>query len=128
MKKFLLPLIFVGGALAGALANRWCGFHWRHQPPKPEEFAAHLAKDLSLDQGQRTQVRDILVAEQAKIQALHSKTRGDFEALRKETHARLNGVLKPEQQAKFDALSAKWEACHKKDWGGPGGPPSPPEP
>ena len=67
----------------------------------PEEHLAKLQEELNLDAQQTEQIRAIFGEQHAK-----------FQALREETHARIQEVLNDEQRARLEELHAEFKERH----------------
>jgi periplasmic protein CpxP/Spy len=70
--------------------------HEMESPAMCKMRTEHLAKELGLNDEQKTKVEAIFAAQKEKIKALHE-----------ETDASIKAILTPEQQTKFDALQAQ---------------------
>jgi Spy/CpxP family protein refolding chaperone len=88
----LLLAVFLAGAGAGAaglaLGQRAFGHEGRRGRP-----LERLSRELDLDAAQRREIRDILLRQRARMRPLFEETRQQIRAL-----------LRPDQQARFDAL------------------------
>jgi len=124
MKRLIVAFVFLLGMVAGALISRLTPALWRPSPPRPEEIAARMARDLSLDGAQHDKLLELFQAYDPKMRALQKETQERFNALKKEIDGHIEEILTPDQKIKFAALRAKWESHH-----GPGfGPMPPPRP
>ena len=63
--------------------------------------AGHLAKALGLSADQQTKLDEIFKEEHEKFKALHE-----------ESHSKINGVLTPEQQEKWEKLQSEHKGKH----------------
>ena len=88
----LLLAIFLAGAAAGAaglaLSQRALGHEGRRGRP-----LERLSRDLRLDPAQRTEIGAILLRQRERMRPMFEETRQEIRA-----------VLRPDQQARFDAL------------------------
>ena len=118
MKRYFIALVALG-ALSPAFAQS--------APPRPdpEKFLERLTVVLDLDDYQKAEVKKVLEAQRAKMEAQREQfkasgerpsfeeMRASHEAAKKETEEALSSVLTAEQLKKFDAFMA--------DRGPPGG-------
>ena len=88
----LLLAVFLAGAAAGAaglaLGERAFGHDGRRGRP-----LERLSRELDLDPAQRREIGAILVRQRERMRPLFEETRQE-----------IRGVLRPDQQARFDAL------------------------
>lgn len=122
MRRGPYVVVFLIGILIGAVGHRLIGGRRRPRVPDPDRLVARLTSELNLTGAQQEQARVVIVDEQAKMKALHDKDAAEFEANRKEIHDRLAAILTPEQKERFEALIARSQARHAKDWPQPGRP------
>lgn len=61
-----------------------------------------MAKELGLNDTQRSQVETILNDEKKKVEAVFNEEKMKLQAIQHETHASLQAVLTPEQMQKLD--------------------------
>jgi hypothetical protein len=115
---FLLGLII--GSAGGAAWQRRSFRNFMRRGPNTERMLNKLSGKLDLDAGQRKSVESVLLAKSAELEKLHKETRDSFERVRLSTQDEIRKVLKPDQQKKFDELSARWEQRHKRWWGDEG--------
>jgi hypothetical protein len=109
----LLPALlaaFALGAAAGAWAHRMGGRRHRMSPPSPQRMVAKIDRVVGLDDGQRRAVEGLLEARRPDAETLHRETFEKMEALRRSVSADIRALLRPDQQAKFDAMSERMEA------------------
>lgn len=71
---------------------------------KKERMLNKFSKKLDLNEEQKTQVSTIFEDKFKKMEELHNAKRDEIRA-----------VLTPDQQSKFDQITAKWET-RKKRW------------
>lgn len=112
-------IAFVLGAAAGSWAQRMRGPRRGLLPPPAAKIVARLSRELALDAGQRGAVLALLEARRPATEALHKETFDKMEVLRRSAQTEIRALLRPDQQAKFDAFSARMEARRRKHWGGP---------
>lgn len=104
----------------------------------PEHRVEMMQRRLNLSESQTAQVKAIFAEGQTKMEALRANSslapqdrHAQMEEMRKGMLARINGVLTPEQQAKFEEMQAKMrekqrerQQASQNDTGAP--PPPPP--
>lgn len=115
----VFALAFVLGAAVGSWAQRMRGPRHRMMPPPAAKIVAKLNRELTLDEAQRGAVLGLLEARRPAAEALHKETFDKMEALRLSVQAEIRALLRPDQQAKLDAFSARMEARRRKRWGEP---------
>jgi hypothetical protein len=123
MKRSTLLFVFVLGLLAGAALHRLCASLERPRPPRPEEIAERLAGELALDDAQKARVLEIFRRNDPKIRALRASALDQFDAIRKDMDAQIEGMLTPVQKDKFRVFQARMTE-RLKEWDG-AGPPHP---
>lgn len=107
-----LVLVLLLGAVIGAGAAWWIGNYgpcargWEPYATMVERFN----KKLDLTPDQRQAIATILDENRQKIKALRAEVHPRFEEIRTATRAAIRQHLTPEQQVKFDAMHAEWEA------------------
>lgn len=75
----------------------------------PQKHLDQLSKKLELSAEQRSQVEQIMNDYRGRIEGLKEQ----MEALKKEKHDKINAVLTPAQQEKFQKMKGK---SHKRGW------------
>ncbi|MFA6091947.1 MAG: hypothetical protein WCU88_04925 [Elusimicrobiota bacterium] len=113
--KRMFPIFILGlvlGAAAGSWLQRTAARRFM-RGPDPAKMASRLSKQLSLDARQHEALLTLLEGRRAQLDAMRTEGHQKFEALRASTDAEVRKLLTPEQQPKFDALIARWEARHK---------------
>jgi Spy/CpxP family protein refolding chaperone len=92
------------------------------RPARRRPFIDQLTQDLQLTPQQRSQIQGIFADAHKRFNAVFQQSqdqaRPQYDAIRKDVHARIRAILTPAQQAKFDALL--------KRLGPPRGPHGPP--
>ena len=109
--------LFALGAAAGSWAQRLHGRRHHRAVPDPAHIVARLDRELSLDSAQKAAVLAALVARRPEVEALHKRTFEQMEALLSSIHADIRKTLKPDQQAKLEAFTAKMLERRRRDWG-----------
>ena len=126
--KQVIVAFLLGAVIeAVAMAGPWCGPRSHRQWGKSEDIQKKMLErfdsKLSLTADQRQQVATILEGKRTKIDALRAEMRPKFEEIRNATRAEIRQLLTPEQQTKFDKMTAEFDAKAKKfhgRWGGGG--------
>jgi Spy/CpxP family protein refolding chaperone len=107
-----LMLALLLGAVLGAGAAWWvgeygpCAKSWEPYANVVERFSRKL--DLTPDQ--QREIAAVLEENRQKVKALRGEIRPRFEEIRNATRQEIRQYLSPEQQAKFDAMQAEWDA------------------
>lgn len=73
-------------------------------PPLPPDLVNRLSHELELDAAQQAQVTKILEERRDRFDQVHREARERFEAEQRELHVAIRGVLRPDQQQKFDVF------------------------
>ncbi len=119
---FLLGLIV--GAVAGSWGQRAMFHRFMRRGPDPARIVDRMSRQLSLDEKQKAEIYAIMEARRPELLALKKDARARFIAIREGADAEIRKVLRPDQQPKFDALTARWrERMRARAGDGPGGPP-----
>jgi Spy/CpxP family protein refolding chaperone len=100
-----------GAALDSAYRLRAAG---RQRPPQRQQgrgdFFESLQKNLNLDERQAAQVRAIIDETRDGYRQLRDDARPRYDALRRDGRTRIRALLTPEQQQKFDQMTAERDA------------------
>ena len=132
-------IVFAAGLASGLLLDRvagrsrllpaWAGMRGG---PNPARLADRLTRELALTPEQSARLRDIFDRRRDRVRQMHRDLRAEarhrFEQEQASLRQEIQGVLTPDQQAKFDALV---KAGPDRMWPGPGrfmGPPPPADP
>lgn len=111
------------------------GMHhgWHHHRMSPERQLEHMTRALNLTEAQQEQLKPILKEQDQKMRAIwqsqaqqRRQMREQMMAAAKESKAKIEAVLTPEQKQKFDAMIHR-RMEHMHHWRHQGGPP-PPQP
>jgi Spy/CpxP family protein refolding chaperone len=106
----LLVATFVLGALSGGaavgLSDRGTG-EWR--PPRGN-MVAHMTEQL-----------DLTVEQQDSVRAILEQYRETFHTMREQIGSDIRGLLTPEQQEKYEAMTVNYRSRHGKRSGEPRG-------
>jgi periplasmic protein CpxP/Spy len=103
-------LVFLLGAVSGAAVTHMID-RARHEAfikggpeAREESIVNRLTRKLDLDRQQQEQVRIIIHENHAAIQELRKQTRPQIESLLEQGQKRINAILRPEQQEKFQRI------------------------
>lgn len=104
-------LTFLLGVIVGGAGVFFYGWHWGHWPRHSERqgFVALLAQELNLSDAQVTQLKQIMAESRGKYDAVRERVEPEFDAIRKETDNRIRQILTPEQLAKFNEMTRRFE-------------------
>lgn len=116
--KLAIVALVIGIAI-GALGHMRCmpfGEHgaWKNPEKMRQHMMTEFTTTLGLTADQQQKVSAILADTRVKMDALRKEARPQFEAIRNATRSEIRALLTPDQQTKFDALSAKMDARMKK--------------
>ncbi len=116
MKRTGFPTaaVFVIGLLLGAAAGvryekRAMHQFWR-RGPNTERMLADLSRRLDLSSAQQQKLRAILETNRGQVMELHKQMLSQFNGIRAAFRQNLGGILTPQQQKKFAAMTAQWDA------------------
>ncbi len=104
-----LAVIFGAGVLGGIFSERYYFHSRRHAELQRQRAAAHfpsleqLAADLGLSAEQQEAIRKIFQDHDAELKDLRAEMNTRLGTIRAGLKAKMDGVLTPEQQAKFEA-------------------------
>ena len=73
-------------------------------PPLPPDLVARLTSELLLDSSQQDQVKKILDEHRAHLDQIHRDAREKFDKEQEELQNAVRGVLRPDQQEKFQGF------------------------
>ena len=113
-------LIFVLGAGAGSLGT--IAWQRQHPVPVPVKQAEHdggsymmrkLSSELKLDEAQREQLKGILAEMYREMKEVRHEINPRAKGIIERQDQRIRGILRPEQQSRFDEMIAerrqRWE-------------------
>ena len=109
-------LVFILGAASGALVThsihqaRFESFVRGGPTAREEFFVKRLTSKLDLDSRQQEQVKAIVHETHSGIRQIRNQYRPRIETLLEQSQARINVLLRPDQQEKFRALIAERKA------------------
>ena len=105
---FLLGSV-TGAALSGLIRSRASGGRDSRERSASERFAKMRA-ELNLTDQQTTQIKTILDDTKNEYKALRTELKPRFDEPRLKARAKIRALLTPEQQQKFDAIVARYDA------------------
>ena len=109
--KQIITAFLLGAALM-ALGTHACPFYrrpWGEGKHFQERMLKRFDRKLNLSSDQEERLALILEQKRGKIDALRKEIRPKFEEIRNMTRTEIRQILTPEQQTKFDKMSAEWE-------------------
>ena len=102
----LMVAVFVLGGLVGGLGTLLAMRMDRRPHRRP--FIDQLSQQLQLTPQQRTQIQAIFADAHKQFSAVYQQSqdqaRPQYDAIRKNVHAKIRALLTPDQQTKFDAF------------------------
>lgn len=107
---FLLGIILGG---SGVFFYGWYSGHWRREFDL-NRVVDRMKRDLSLEDSQVQQLRQILQESGRKRKELQQKNQPEFEALHEETRNQIRKILNPDQLAKFNEHARRSDERMKK--------------
>src|SRR5215212_2121210 len=113
--------VFVLGCVTGAAldsAYRLRGGGRRRTPHGQQgrdDFFKSLQKNLDLDARQTEQIRGVIDETRAGYRQLQTEVSPRYDALRRDGRARIRALLTPEQQQKFDRMTAERDARRQSE-------------
>jgi hypothetical protein len=117
VRVILALVIFFGGMAVGSAATVAIAVHrirygLRHPEEAPARIAAVLTRRLDLSEDQREKVTELIAERQKHLQAIRRRDQPEVEAELQGLRQDIDGVLTPDQQAKwhdmFDDAIAFW--------------------
>ena len=106
-------LVFLLGAASGAIVTHMVqranheSFLKGGTEVREEVIVKRLARKLDLDQQQQQQVKIIVHENHAAMQDIRKKSQPQLETLLEQGQKRINAILRPEQQEKFQKIIAE---------------------
>lgn len=111
----VLISLLIGLALGFFLQkNLPCHRDWKGPHHMKKHMISKLDRELHLTADQKSKVEMIFETSRPKMKALQDEMRPKFKVLHQETQAEIRLLLNPEQQQKFDAMNARFEARFEK--------------
>lgn len=109
----LLLLVFIAGISIGVVGTRYVIRRDIRQAIRKPEFVRlrierELTRELALDAIQRAKLDEILVNLQQEIAKARAERQPRIRPLLSDTQRRLNEILTPEQQLKFEKYQAEY--------------------
>jgi Spy/CpxP family protein refolding chaperone len=116
--------IFLLGAVAGTLAPRaYYNTFGRHSADARRGGGEQMFDRLQLDEGQRAQARQIFADTRGQLEALRRESEPRVVEIRRQADERLQKVLTPEQWQRFQQMKAETRGRGRR--GRDGGEPAP---
>jgi exonuclease VII small subunit len=116
--KYLKPiivliLVFIAGICVGAVGTRFAIKRYIQQAVRKPELVRlrierDLTRELSLDAAQQTKLEEILIDFQRGVAKARAEHQPRVRPLLAEARQRINDILTPEQQKKFEQLQAEY--------------------
>lgn len=114
----LWSLIFVLGGIGGWTGH--CLYHDQVEAkvqasatPKAQEIMDKMAKELGLDEQQKTSLKAIFDESRMQYRALNAQFRPQYETIRDESDNKIRGILHADQKAQFEAMLRKYRPAKK---------------
>ena len=116
-------VVFVLGCVTGAAldsAYRLRAAGPRRAPEQQQQqgrgdFFESLQKNLDLDARQTEQIRDVIDDTREGYRQLRIEVRPRYDSLRRDGRTRIRALLTPEQQQKFDRMTAERDARRQSE-------------
>ena len=87
----------------------------RQQQQQREDFFESLQKNLDLDERQSAQIRAVIDETREGYRQLRTEVRPRYDTLRRDGRAKIRALLTPEQQQKFDLMTAERDARRQSE-------------
>ncbi|MFL6282187.1 MAG: hypothetical protein ACJ74Q_03360 [Pyrinomonadaceae bacterium] len=87
----------------------------RQQQQQREDFFESLQKNLDLDERQSAQIRAVIDETREGYRQLRTEVRPRYDTLRRDGRAKIRALLTPEQQRKFDLMTAERDARRQSE-------------
>ncbi len=110
---FLLGSV-MGGSLAGVYYLRHRDGHHERDNHRQDDILERMRGDLKLTVEQTAQVRAIVAETGNQFQALRAEARPRFDAIKLKERERIRAVLTPDQQQRFDQITARHDAMREQ--------------
>ncbi|HVF42485.1 MAG TPA: hypothetical protein VM936_05725 [Pyrinomonadaceae bacterium] len=113
--------VFVLGCVTGAALDSAYRLRAAGRPRTPhgqqgrDDFFKSLQKNLDLDARQTEQIRGVIDETRAGYRQLQTEVSPRYDALRRDGRARIRALLTPEQQQKFDRMTAERDARRQSE-------------
>lgn len=123
-------LIFLAGALTGALIAPLIGRHFMRMPDShhlSRAMLSHLRSELDLTKDEEAQIKPVIEKTCVDMETIHRETVQRALDRLAETNTKISAFLTPEQKEKFKKMEAE-HRVHIRHFRHPGGPPGPPPP
>jgi Spy/CpxP family protein refolding chaperone len=123
-------LIFLAGAITGALVAPMVGRHFMRLPDSPQLsrlLLAHLRSGLDLTAEQEKKIKPLVEKSCADMEAIHHQTMQRVVDRLNETSEKISAFLTAEQKVKLKKMEAE-HRLHLRHFHHAGGPVEPPPP
>ena len=104
-----------GAALDSAYRLRAAGPRRPSREQGRDHFFESLQKNLNLDERQSAQIRAVIDETRDGYRQLSAEVRPRYDSLRRDGRAKIRALLTPEQQQKFDQMTAERDARRRSD-------------
>jgi Spy/CpxP family protein refolding chaperone len=104
-----------GAALDSAYRLRAAGPRRPPRQQQREDFFEALQKNLDLDERQSAQIRAVIDETREGYRQLRTEVSPRYDALRRDGRAKIRALLTPEQQQKFDLMTAERDARRQSE-------------
>jgi Spy/CpxP family protein refolding chaperone len=106
-----------GAALDSAYRLRAAGPARRppHEQRRDDHFFESLQRNLNLDARQSEQIRAVIDETREGYRQLRTEVRPRYDSLRRDGRTKIRALLTPEQQQKFDQMTAERDARRQSD-------------
>jgi Spy/CpxP family protein refolding chaperone len=114
----LIAVFILGSVTGAALTGLYRSRAGNDRPDRERVMRERFEKmrsELKLTEDQTTKVRAILDETRNEYRALRRALRPRFEEPRLKARGKIRALLTPEQQTKFDAMTAEQDAKHNQD-------------
>ena len=114
--------VFILGCVTGAAldsAYRLRASGSTRRPPREQRHDDHffesLQRNLNLDARQSEQIRAVIDETREGYRQLRTEVRPRYDSLRRDGRSKIRALLTPEQQQKFDQMTAERDARRQSD-------------
>ena len=114
--KYIIPAFLVGclaGGFFGARAQKAAFHRFAQKGFNTERVISKFTRELDLDAKQQESVKGIVSKHHEKMMSLHKQRSAQFSETRLAMREEIKKLLTPEQQGKFAAMLARWDARRK---------------
>jgi len=113
----LVGVFLLGSVMGASLAGV---YHLRHRDDRRdgrvrhEAFFEKMRSDLNLTNEQAVQIKAIVEETRTQFQVLQTEARPRFDQIKQKERERIRGILNPEQQQRFDQITARHDAMREQ--------------